>query len=125
MADTASTTLPKETIAKPASSAPLSPLKIGVRRIPQASHGDVWTGTPYLIMIYISFGSFASRGYCTPIKQNVSGEVWANCNDTHLKLKPPSSTHIFGTDVIGREYLCSYHLWWPDLHSDWDFRRAR
>ena len=56
-----------------------------------------------LLMLYISFGSFASQGYCTPIKQNLSGEAWANCNDTHLKLKPPSSVHIFGTDVIGRD----------------------
>ncbi len=49
MADTASTTLPKETIAKPSTSAPLSPLKIRCAPIPQASHGDVWTGTPPLI----------------------------------------------------------------------------
>jgi peptide/nickel transport system permease protein len=56
-----------------------------------------------LLMLDISFGSFASHGYCTPIKQNLNGEAWANCNDTHLKLKPPSSVHIFGTDVIGRD----------------------
>jgi len=103
MADTASTTLPKETIAKPASSAPLSPLKIGVRRFRRHRMAMFGLVLLILLILYISFGSFASRGYCTPIKQNVSGEVWANCNDTHLKLKPPSSTHIFGTDVIGRD----------------------
>jgi peptide/nickel transport system permease protein len=27
----------------------------------------------------------------------------ANCNDTSLKLQPPSADHIFGTDVIGRD----------------------
>jgi len=33
----------------------------------------------------------------------MKGEDWANCNDTSLKLQPPSASHIFGTDVIGRD----------------------
>src|SRR5678815_3993017 len=103
MADTASTSLPKETIAKPASSAPLSPLRIGARRFRRHRMAMFGLVLLILLILYISFGSFASRGYCTPIKQNTSGEAWANCNDTHLKLKPPSSAHIFGTDVIGRD----------------------
>ncbi len=103
MADTASTTLPKETLTKQASSAPLSPLKIGVRRFRRHRMAMFGLVLLILLILYISFGSFASQGYCTPIKQNLSGEAWANCNDTHLKLKPPSSLHIFGTDVIGRD----------------------
>jgi peptide/nickel transport system permease protein len=103
MTDTASTTLPKETLTKQAPSAPLSPLKIGVRRFRRHRMAMFGLVLLVLLILYISFGSFASQGYCMPIKQNVSGEAWANCNDTHLKLKPPSATHIFGTDVIGRD----------------------
>ncbi len=56
-----------------------------------------------LLMLYIAFGGFLSRGYCGPLKQEVSGEAWANCNDTGLKLNAPSADHIFGTDIIGRD----------------------
>ena len=60
-------------------------------------------GLLLLIALYITFGGLASRGYCNPIKQNLTGEAWANCNDTSLKLNPPTEGHIFGTDVIGRD----------------------
>jgi peptide/nickel transport system permease protein len=56
-----------------------------------------------LLMLYIAFGGFLSRGYCGPLKQEVSGEAWANCNDTGLKLNAPSTDHVFGTDIIGRD----------------------
>ena len=49
-----------------------------------------------------SFTAWA-RGYCAPIRREVSGEAWANCNDTSLKLNPPSAQHPFGTDDIGRD----------------------
>lgn len=103
MADTISTTLPKETATTQTTAAPLSPWRIGVRRFRR--HRMAMFGLVLLIflILYISVGSLASHGYCTPIKQNLSGEAWANCNDLGLKLKPPSAGHIFGTDVIGRD----------------------
>ena len=103
MADTISTTLPKETVTKLPSSAPLSPLRLGVRRFRKHRMAMFGLGLLLLLILYITFGGFVSRGYCSPIKQTVSGETWANCNDTHLKLNSPSSSHIFGTDVIGRD----------------------
>ncbi len=103
MADTVSTSLPKETATTLPSSAPLSPLRLGVRRFRKHRMAMFGLGLLLLLILYISFGGFVSRGYCSPIKQNLSGEAWANCNDTHLKLNPPSASHIFGTDVIGRD----------------------
>ncbi len=103
MADTVSTGLPAEVITKPSSSAPLSPWRIGVRRFRRHRMAIVGLVLLILILIYITFGVLASRGYCTPIRQDVTGEAWANCNDTSLKLNPPSGSHIFGTDVIGRD----------------------
>ena len=103
MADTVSTTLPKGTASKPTTTAPLSPWRIGVRRFRRHRMAMFGLVLLVLLILYISFGSLASHGYCTPIKQNLSGEAWANCNDLSLKLKPPSAGHIFGTDVIGRD----------------------
>ena len=103
MADTVSTTVPAEIITKPPSSAPLSPWRIGGRRFRRHRMAMFGLGLLLFLVLYITFGGLASRGYCSPLKQNVSGEAWANCNDTSLKLKPPSADHIFGTDVIGRD----------------------
>jgi peptide/nickel transport system permease protein len=103
MADTVSTTLPAETIAKPSASAPLSPWRLGVRRFRKHRMAMFGLGLLVLLVLYITFGGMFSRGYCTPLRQDVSGEAWANCNDTSLKLNPPSGGHIFGTDVIGRD----------------------
>ncbi|HLO27602.1 MAG TPA: ABC transporter permease [Anaerolineales bacterium] len=103
MADTISTTLSQETATKSSLSAPLSPLRLGVRRFRKHRMAMFGLGLLVLLLLYISFGGFASHGYCTPIKLTVSGEAWANCNDTSLRLKPPSLSHIFGTDVIGRD----------------------
>ncbi len=103
MADTVSTTLSKDGIGRPASSAPLSPLKLGVRRFRKHRMAMIGLWLLILLMLYIAFGGFLSRGYCGPLKQEVSGEAWANCNDTGLKLNAPSADHIFGTDIIGRD----------------------
>ncbi|HEX9385768.1 MAG TPA: ABC transporter permease [Anaerolineales bacterium] len=102
MATTTSDALPhKETTIKPA--VPLSPLVLGVRRFRRHRMAMIGLGLLVVLILYISFAGLASRGYCAPLKQDVTGEAWANCNDTHLKLQPPSADHIFGTDVIGRD----------------------
>ena len=104
MATTTSDALPhKETTIKPA--VPLSPLVLGVRRFRRHRMAMIGLGLLVVLILYISFAGLASRGYCAPLKQDVTGEAWANCNDTHLKLQPPSADHIFGTDVIGRDIL--------------------
>jgi peptide/nickel transport system permease protein len=103
MADTVSTTLSENAIAKPIASAPLSPLKLGVRRFRKHRMAMFGLGLLILLMLYISLGGFLSRGYCSPLNKDVSGEAWANCNDTSLKLQSPSAAHIFGTDAIGRD----------------------
>lgn len=103
MANTVSTTAPGEVVTRPTASAPLSPLKLGVRRFRRHRMAMVGLGLLFLIFLYITLGALASRGYCTPIRQDVRGEAWANCNDTSLRLNPPSGDHIFGTDVIGRD----------------------
>lgn len=87
------------------SSAPLSPLVLGVRRFRRHRMAMFGLGLLFALILYISFAGFFAHGYCVPLDQELRGEAWANCNDTSLKLQPPSSDHIFGTDVIGRDIL--------------------
>ena len=94
-------TLPKETAV--IQSAPLSPFVLGVRRFRKHRMAMFGLGLLVLLVLYISFAGLAAHGYCAPIKQDLKGEAWSNCNDTSLKLQPPSAGHIFGTDVIGRD----------------------
>ncbi|NJC98360.1 MAG: peptide ABC transporter permease [Anaerolineales bacterium] len=85
------------------STKPLSPMELAVRRFRKHRMAMFGLGLLLLLVLYVSVGGLLSQGYCTPLDQNVRGEDWANCNDTSLKLQPPSGGHIFGTDVIGRD----------------------
>ncbi|HEX2993186.1 MAG TPA: ABC transporter permease [Anaerolineales bacterium] len=103
MTDIASTNTPEDVLTKAASSVPLSPMVLGVRRFRKHRMAMLGLGILILLVLYISLAGLFSRGYCSPLNQEVNGEAWANCNDTSLKLQPPSTSHIFGTDVIGRD----------------------
>jgi peptide/nickel transport system permease protein len=46
-----------------------------------------------------------AHGLCAPLGKVVSGEAYANCNDTSLQLRAPSREHPFGTDLIGQDTL--------------------
>ncbi len=82
---------------------PVTPLGLTVRRFRKHRMAMFGLGLLVLMGLYVSVGSRFSQGYCTPLNQDLSGEAWANCNDTSLRLQPPSRAHIFGTDVIGRD----------------------
>jgi len=59
-----------------------------------------------IVIAYIWLGGLVfARGTCIPIDKYVTGEAYANCNDTSMKLQPPSPEHPFGTDTIGRDIL--------------------
>ncbi len=87
------------------STPPLSPMALAVRRFRKHRMAIFGLSLLVLLVLYVVFGGLLVRGYCAPIKQTLSGEAWANCNDTSLKLRPPSAEHLFGTDVIGRDIL--------------------
>ena len=82
---------------------PMTPLALTVRRFRKHRMAMFGLGILAVLLIYISFGGFFLEGYCAPLQQDLRGEAWANCNDTSLKLQPPSKAHLFGTDVIGRD----------------------
>jgi peptide/nickel transport system permease protein len=59
-----------------------------------------------LLLAYVTLGGLVfSRGYCAPLGVTLTGEAYANCNDTSIAQQPPSWAHPFGTDTIGRDIL--------------------
>ncbi|MEY3150834.1 MAG: putative peptide transporter permease subunit: rane component of superfamily, partial [Chloroflexota bacterium] len=58
------------------------------------------------LFVYVfAAGAVLSRGMCAPLGRELSGEAFANCNDTGIKLQAPSAAHPFGTDTIGQDIL--------------------
>jgi len=99
MAETTITQLPKEIPTAP----PLSPMRLAVRRFRKHRMAIFGFWLLIALCVYVGLAGYFTNGYCAPLQQELSGEAWANCNDTSLKLNPPSAGHIFGTDVIGRD----------------------
>jgi len=102
MADSTPVSLIEDTAVN-LSMAPLSPMVLGVRRFRKHRMAMFGLGLLISLVLYISFAGFFSHGYCAPVQKELAGEAWSDCNDTSLKLQPPSKEHIFGTDVIGRD----------------------
>jgi peptide/nickel transport system permease protein len=85
---------------------PMSPGALAWRRFLRHRMALLGVGVLGLLTLYSTLGGLLfARGYCAPLGRSVSGEAWANCNDTSKKLQPPSAEHPFGTDTIGRDIL--------------------
>lgn len=99
--------IPLESVeAVAARHAALTPAQLAWRRFRKHRMAMFGFGALILLMLYITLGGLIfSRGLCVPINQYLTGEAFANCNDTSQKLKPPSAAHPFGTDAIGRDIL--------------------
>lgn len=83
----------------------LSPGQLAWRRFRKHRMAMLALGGLFLLVLYLMLGGLFMRGLCAPISKFVTGEAYANCNDTGLKLQPPSRAHPFGTDTIGRDIL--------------------
>ncbi len=84
----------------------LSPGQLAWRRFRKHRMAMVAGGGLIALMLYVMLGGLIfSRGLCAPTGQYLTGEAYANCNDTSLKFQSPSGAHPFGTDRIGRDIL--------------------
>jgi peptide/nickel transport system permease protein len=84
----------------------LSPAQLAWRRFRR--HRMAMFGATVLVLLFAYVflaGLILARGYCAPLEREVSGEAYANCNDTSIILQAPSPAHLFGTDTIGQDIL--------------------
>ncbi len=100
-----SITLPQAREGQSESSLPvLTPGQLARRRF--RKHKLAMFGLLVLIglLAYVLLGGLVfSQGACQG--RYLTGETYANCNDTTIAEQPPSSVHPFGTDTIGRDIL--------------------
>jgi peptide/nickel transport system permease protein len=83
-----------------------SPLQLAWRRFRKHKMAMVGVGILFLLVVYVTIGGMLlSKGYCAPLSAELRYEAWANCTDTSKVRQPPSNTHPFGTDSIGRDIL--------------------
>jgi peptide/nickel transport system permease protein len=84
----------------------LSPTQLAWRRFRKHHMAMFGAITLIILFVYVALGGLIfARGICLATGQFVSGEAYANCNDTGKKLQPPSIAHPFGTDTIGQDIL--------------------
>src|SRR5574341_128441 len=84
----------------------LSPGQLAWRRFRKHRMAMLAGGGLVLLVTYLVLGGLVfAHGLCAQTSQYLTGEAYANCNDTGLKLQRPSSAHPFGTDSIGRDIL--------------------
>jgi peptide/nickel transport system permease protein len=83
-----------------------SPVRLALRRFSRHRLAMAGAITAVFLVGYVTVGAMIyAHGICSGTGQFVSGEAFANCNDTALVLQAPSAAHPFGTDAIGRDIL--------------------